>query len=281
MLTKLLTLFAGVSLLSGCAAQTPQPMRRCEGKKTTAEAIETLNSRRDKALPIRATGQCLLRYHAEGKEHKENFPVKLWFNPPDEIYLQGDIAFNAAGLVIGSNAEEFWFWLKPKEISSYWWGKWSQAGVWNRLAISPIVLLEAFGDVNVRQGDWALSRSGDFDLLSLYNEQNALAQKVYIERCDYIVAKDERLDAAGDIFFKAQFADYEKISEGFLVPKQIKMTAVSDDANEDSVEISLVSVQPTQLGQQQRQRLFVRPKPLGFDHVYKIVNVKAIEQTPE
>ena len=281
MLSRAVVLAAGILVLAGCAGRMQKTPSPCEGKKTTAEAIEALNQRCKMTRPIRAAGQCLLRYHAEGKEHKENFPVKLWFNPPDEIYLQGDIAFNAAGLVIGSNAEEFWFWLKPKEISTYWWGKWSQAGVWNRLAISPTVMLEAFGDVNVRQGDWALSRSGDFDLLSLYNEQNALLQKVYIERCDYVVAKVERLDAAGDVFFKAQFADYEKISEGFFVPKQIKMTAVSNDANEDSVEISLVSVQPTQLSEQQRQRLFVRPKPLGFDHVYKIVNGKAIEQTLE
>jgi hypothetical protein len=143
------------------------------------------------------------------------------------------------------------------------------------------VVLGALGDFNVRNGDWVLSRSGDFDLLSQYDEQNSALQKVYIEPCDYVVAKVERLDVAGDIFFRAEFADYKKIAEGFFVPKLIRMTATSDDANEDSVEISLVSVQPTQLSDQQRQRLFVRPKPLGFDHVYKIVDGKATEQTPE
>jgi hypothetical protein len=258
--------------------KTPSP---CAGKKTTAEAIEALNQRCKMTRPIRAAGQCLLRYHVEGKERKENFPVKLWVNPPDEIYLQGDIAFNAAGLVIGSNVDEFWFWLRPKEVSTYWWGRWLQAGVWNGLAISPTMVLEAFGEVNVRDGSWVLSRSGDFDLLSRYDVQNAPQQKVYIEPCDYVVAKIERLDPAGDILFRAEFTDYEKIAEGFFVPKLIRVTAISDDGREDSVEISLASVQPTRLSDQQRQRLFVRPKPLGFDHVYKIVDGKAVEQTSE
>ena len=131
-----------VLFFAGCAAQ---PMRHCPGKTTADEAIAVLKSHREKAVPIRATGQCLLQYHAEGKVRKENFPVKLWVNPPDEIYLQGDVAFDATGLVFGSNADEFWFWLKPKEVSSYWSGTWSQAGIWNGLAVSPMIALEAFG----------------------------------------------------------------------------------------------------------------------------------------
>ena len=210
-------------VFAGCAAQTQRPTRPCAGKKTAAEAIETLNQRRQQAKPIRAAGQCLLQYHLEGKQHKENFPVKLWVNPPDEIYLQGDVAFDAAGLVLGSNADEFWFWLKPKEISTYWWGKWSQAGVWNRLALSPAVLLEAFGSVNVQDGDWSLTRNGDFDVLSLHSEQSAVLKRVYIEPCDYVVTKIEYFDSAGKIVVRAEFADYEQIAEGFFVPTRIKI----------------------------------------------------------
>jgi hypothetical protein len=86
-----------ISVFAGCTTPTLQPVRYCEGKKTSAEAIETLNSHRDKAVPVRATGQCLLSYYLEGKQKKENFPVKLWINPPNEMYLQGDVAFDATG----------------------------------------------------------------------------------------------------------------------------------------------------------------------------------------
>jgi hypothetical protein len=264
-----------VLFFAGCAVQ---PMRHCPGKTTADEAIAVLKAHREKAAPIRATGQCLLQYHAEGKVRKENFPVKLWVNPPDEIYLQGDIAFDATGLVFGSNADEFWFWLKPKEVSSYWSGAWSQAGIWNGLAASPMIVLEAFGAVDIRNGNWTLSRDGNLDLLTLRNDRGVVIQKIYIDSCDYVVTKIERFDESGSIYLKAEFADYEKTAEGFLTPLRIKIVAVSEEGGEDSAAISLSSVKPAQLSSQQRQRLFVRPLPRGFDHIYRVIDGKTIEQ---
>jgi hypothetical protein len=260
---------------AGCAVQ---PMRHCPGKTTADEAIAVLKSHREKVVSVRATGQCLLRYHAESKVRKENFPVKLWVNPPNEIYLQGDVAFDATGLVFGSNADEFWFWLKPKEVSSYWSGIWSQAGIWNGLAVTPVIALEAFGSVDIRQGDWALSRDGNLDLLTLRNDSGVILQKIYIEPCDYVVTKMERFDESGDIYLKAEFSGYEKTVEGFLTPSRIKIVAVSQKGDEDSADISLSSVKPTELSAQQRQRLFVKPLPRGFDHIYRVIDGKAIEQ---
>jgi hypothetical protein len=268
-------LIISVLFFAGCVAQ---PMRHCPGKTTADEAIAILKSRREKITPIRATGQCLLRYYADGKFRKENFPVKLWVNPPGEIYLQGDIAFDATGLVFGSNADEFWFWLRPKEISSYWSGKWSQAGIWNGLAASPMVVLEAFGSADIRQGGWTLSRDGNFDLLVLHNDRAVIIQKIYIEPCDYVVKRIERFDESGEIYLKAEFADYENTAEGVLTPSRIKIVAVSENGNEDSAEISLSSIKTAELSVQQRQRLFVRPAPRGFNHIYLIVDGKALEQ---
>ncbi|MGD0571922.1 MAG: hypothetical protein ABSB11_02750 [Sedimentisphaerales bacterium] len=259
----------------GCAVQ---PMRHCPGKTTADEAIAALKSHREKAVPVRATGQCLLQYHAEGKVRKENFPVKLWVNPPDEIYLQGDIAFDATGLVFGSNVDEFWFWLKPKEVSSYWSGAWSQAGIWNGLAVTPVIALEAFGSVDIRNGDWTLNCNGNLDLLTLRSDRGIILQKIYIEPCDYVVKKIERFDESGDIYLRAEFAGYEKTAEGFLTPSRIKIVAVSKEGGEDSADISLSSVKPAQLSDQQRQRLFIKPLPRGFDHIYRVIDGKTIEQ---
>ena len=276
------TIFAVAAIfLTGCAIQAPHPTRPCPGKKSAAEAIETLNLRREKILPIRATGQCLLRYRLDGKQHKENFPVKLWINPPDEIYLQGDVAFDAAGLVFGANADEFWFWLKPKEISSYWWGSWSQAGNWDNLALSPKAVLEVFGSVDIQDGDWSLARIGNFDVLILNSEQGVVLKRVYIEPCDYIVSKIEYLDSAGKTTGLAEFAEYQQVNEGFLAPTSIKIAAFANDGSDDSARITLASVKPTQFTEQQRQRLFVRPQPRGFDHVYKIIDGAAIEHKTE
>jgi len=260
---------------AGCAVQ---PMRYCPGKTTSDEAIIALKSHSDKVTAVRAAGQCLLRYHAEGKVRKENFPVKLWVNPPDEIYLQGDIAFDAAGLVFGSNVDEFWFWLRPKEVSSYWFGAWSQAGICNGLAVSPVIVLEAFGSVDIKQGDWSLTHQGSLDVLALRNDNGGIIQKIYIEPCDYLVMKIERFDESGVIYLRAEFSGYEKTAEGVFTPSRIKIAAFSQKNDEDSADITLSSVKPAELTVQQKQRLFVRPLPRGFEHVYRVIDGRAVEQ---
>jgi hypothetical protein len=266
-----------VLLFVGCAVPTPKPVRTCPGKKTPDEAIAALNSRLSKIAPLRASGQCLLSYHLDNKPHKENFPVKLWVNPPGEIYLQGDVAFDATGLVLGANADEFWFWLKPKEISSYWWGAWAQTGMSRRIPLNPMVLLEAFGAVGVSQGDWSLTHA-NFDILWLHNEQGVLLKRIFIEPCDYVVAKIEYFDSSGAITATAEFSGYKQIAEGYLVPESIQIVVLSADGVEDSARISLTSVRPAQFNADQRRRLFVRPPPRGFDHVYEIIDGEVVEQ---
>ena len=280
MLVRPFALFACVLFLAGCAAQIKKPAIPCPGKKTADEAIAALNVKRQNIAPIRAAGQCLLRYRLEGKDHKENFPVKIWTSPPHEIYLQGDVAFDAAGLVLGSNADEFWFWLKPKEISTYWWGRWSQAGEFQRIPISPAVLLEAFGSVGVPVGDWSLTHAGS-DILWLHSDQGDLLKRIFIEPCDYLVAKVEYFDSTGRVAATAELAGYKKLAEDFLVPTRIKITVPESDGGKNSAEISLTSVNIAQINDQQRQRLFVRPKPRGFVHIYQIVDGKLIEQINE
>jgi hypothetical protein len=267
-----------ILIFAGCAVQTKMPAKPCPGKITADEAIAALNDRREKIAPIRASGQCLFLYYLNDKQHKENFPVKIWVNPPAEMYLQGDIAFDATGMVLGSNADEFWFWLKPKEISSFWWGKWSQAGQWESFALSPQVLLEAFGAVDIPVGDWSLTH-GRYDILWLHNDEGVLLKRVFIEPCDYVVAKIEYFDSAGRISATAELSGYKKLAEGFFVPAAIKVIAPAGDGKVNLALFSLASVNPAQLNEQQQQRLFVRPAPRGFEHIYQIVNGKAIEQT--
>ena len=93
-----------------------------------------------------------------------------------------------------------------------------------------------------------------------------------------MVTKIERFDDSGDIYLKAEFAGYEKTTEGFFTPSRIKIVAVSEEGSEDSVEITLSSVKTTELSSQQLQRLFVRPLSRGFNHIYRVIDGKAVEQ---
>src|SRR4030042_3023485 len=113
-------------IVGGCAGQMPKSVRICPGKESVTESLSLLRVQLESAVPLKEDGQCLLQYTEEkGRTKKENFPVKLWVNPPAEIYMQGDVALDPKGIILGSNKEEFWLAVRLKEVSGYWYGRWS------------------------------------------------------------------------------------------------------------------------------------------------------------
>jgi hypothetical protein len=236
----------GIVVFSGCARQTKEPLQVRPGAKSAAEALSILRSRSQNAVPLRANGQCRLRYYAEGKEHNENFPVKLWVNPPVQIYLQGDVAFDAKGIVLGSNGEEFWLSMRPKEISSYWWGLWSEGRCLEKLMIDPELVLEALGiaAIGSDQG-WSLSSEGAFDILTRRDEVTE-THKIYLSRYDYLVSKIGYLGPEGKASVVVELGKYKQVTEGFFAPDIIKIIKPAAEGGEGSVSIilSLDSIKP-------------------------------------
>ncbi len=278
---RLLFGFAAVILIvAGCAPQIQKPIPLCPGKKSAAEALTILRSRSENTAPIKANGRCRLLYYAEEKLNKENFPVKIWAAPPAEIYLQGDVAFDPRGLVLGSNEEEFWLAIKPKEISSYWWGRWSDESCLGKLMISPRTLLEALGIAQIGgEQNWSLSNEVTFDVLTKCNEQGIIVKKIYIFNSrDYPIKRIEHFDTNGQVAVVAELDKYKEVNNGFFVPTVIKMTNCARDNKGDSVEINLGSIKSANFTDKQRRRLFIRPQPQGFEHIYKIIDSDIIEQ---
>ncbi|MGA1980572.1 MAG: hypothetical protein ABSG99_08465, partial [Sedimentisphaerales bacterium] len=193
--------------------------RICPGKKSVAESLSSLRLQSENAVPLKADGQCLLQYYAEDrKPKKENFPVKLWVNPPVEIYMQGDVAFDPKGIVLGSNEDEFWLAVKLKGVSSYWWGQWSERSYPERLMISPRLVLEALGAAVVEdEENWSLSKDRAFDVLTK-QEDGIEIKKIYISTCDYLVRKIEYFGDDGKASIVMELDKYKEISKNFFVP---------------------------------------------------------------
>lgn len=278
MLRKLVTPLAAATLVfAGCGPEIKIPTRICPGKKSVAGALFELRLRSESAVSLRANGQCRLQYYADGdKPKKENFPVKVWVNPPAQIRLQGDVAFDPKAIVLGSNEREFWLAIKPKEISTYWWGEWSQTSCLEKLPISPRLLLEALGVVEVGGGEsWSLSNEGAFDVLTKRGEQGGMVEKIYIHSCNYRVWRIEYFDADGENAAITELYGYKEISEGFSIPTVIKIIKRAEDDKEDSVRITLGSVKPMEFTDKQ---IFKRRPPRGFKHVFRIVGGEVIEQ---
>ena len=283
MLPKLIPYISAVILiLAGCASEIRKPKEICPGKDSVDEALAVLQSHSQNVVPLRANGQCRLEYYVEGKEklQRENFNVRLWVNPPVELYLQGDKTLVPKAIMLGSNEREFWLSIRPKEISAHWWGNWSEQDLSEGLVINPRTLLESLGigGVETKQ-DWSLSNEGPYDIIAK-REQDVVIKKIYVYSCDYRVRQIEFFDRDGKAVACAELDKYKKVSDGFFIPSLIKVTTYAQEAGESSLSITLdlKSIKPATITEPRRNVLFKLPKPRGFKNVYRIVNGKWFKQ---
>ncbi len=271
---------SAVLIFAGCGPKMQRPMRVCPGAESAAAALSVQKQRFESAVAFRANGRCFLSYYDEqGKRRSENFPVKLWSEPPGQFYLQGDVAFDPKGIVLGSNQREFWLSMKPKKIRSYVWGQRSQQSCFEDLAINPTLLLEALGIIELdTDGNWSLSSSSAFDILTR-RQAAGIVKKVYVYNCDRLVRRIEYFGADGEVLVVTVLAKYKAVSEAFGVPSVINIVRHRQGGRSDSVSITLNSIKPVSLTEKQQSRLFSRPEPAGFKHIYRLdENCDMIEQ---
>jgi hypothetical protein len=277
---SVIIIFALILFHAGCEPQRREPEPIFPGKKTVSEALHVLNSRSQNMGPLKASGQCLWQHYSEGKARNEHFAVKIWVNPPAEVYLQGDIGFNPRGIVLGSNANEFWLLIKP-EVSRYSWGKWSEQGSSSGLMFVPKTLDEAFGIVEVSdEKAWSLSKEDNFDVLVRGNNNHGIDKKIYISRRDYLVRKIEYFDVNGEAMAIAELDRYREVSKEFFVPASIKIIMYGEEGSDGSatIRLSLTSVKPESFTEIRRNILFNRPKMSGYKNIYRIINAQMVEQ---
>jgi len=284
--------FAAVILIfAGCAPEIQGPVEVVPGKESVAEALSVLKARSQNAVPLLAKGRCLLQYYdAEKKKpKKEPLTVRVLVKPPFEIYLQGDATLVPKAVVLGSNEREFWLALKPKEISTYWWGQWSEQVSSQGLTINPRTVLEAIGVVEIKaEENWSLSNEGAFDVLTRREPPFLLSQestgvvtkKIYIYSRDYLVRKIEYFDSNGQAVAYTELEGYKEVSDGYFVPALINIIAYRQNNGEDSLNINLhlMSIKPKEITEGMQNYFFNRPEPRGFEHVLVNEGGKWIEQ---
>lgn len=273
-----LSIAAAILILAGCAPEIRRPTEVCPGRESAAESLAALQSGSQNIVPLWAKGQCFLQYSADKKKHKENLTVRVLVKPPIELYFQGDASLVPKAVVLGSNEQEFWLSIRPKEISTYWWGKWSQQDSPEGLIINPKTLLEALGVAEVdNDEDWSLSNEGVFDILTR-RERGVIIKKIYIYSCDYRIRKIEYFDSNGRAVAYTELDKYKEISEGFFVPALIKVVTHDRNNAEDSfsITLNLKSVKPAT--EKQKNYPFNRLRPKGLKHQYRVVNGRWIEE---
>ncbi|MHC4214026.1 MAG: hypothetical protein ACYSWP_11700 [Planctomycetota bacterium] len=275
-----------VVVLAGCGPKDIEPVRECPGAFSLEDSLGRFRARSEAAVLFKAWGYCRFIYHSRGKLHKEPFWIKLWANPPYDFYAEGDVGFDPRGIRLGSNRDEFWLVIKP-EISSYWWGKWSENKDIDRLVVSPRLIIEALGLVgpDERTGGekWSLKRLGRYDVLKLSDDQGMTVKKVYVETCDYLVRKIEYF-SDGKRSVLMELDKYRKVTEGFSVPRKISMLRNKSNGKQESVLITLDNAKPNPgLKNRARKNMFNPPERerLKVKNEYRIIQGRPIKLVRE
>jgi hypothetical protein len=266
--------------LGGCGPQRPEPYVDCPSAGLASVSLAKLQAQSAGAMMIYATGDCRLVFYRKGKPHPEEVDIRLWFNPPDEICIQGDIALLSNAIVLGSNSDEFWLVIKPKQISRYYWGTWAENPNVDELPVSPRLILDAFGLFEAQgpndRGAWSLETSGRQDVLTLRDEDGMAVKSLHIDRCDYFVRKVDYY-SDGRTTVTMELDKYRKVSEEFSVPGRIKMIRNRADGKEESAMITLGSAKPKPLGDKARDKLFNRRELREIRNEYMVIDGRPIK----
>jgi hypothetical protein len=277
---RISALWAAVLLLGGCVTQPQKPkLQVCPGKATAAEALQTLTARAQSAVPVWASGRAVLTYHAPDKKKPErhSLTILLRFDPPARLYLQGSVTAVERAVILGSNEEEFWLALRPKEISSYYIGRWQDVRDFEGLVMSPRVVLEAVGIVNMPGAEpnpalWKLENKGPYDILTQRDESGRPVRRLHVYACDYTVHEIEYFDRRGKVVAVAQLGGYKPLEKGFSVPTRISVVSARPDGRKDSVVMDLESPKTKPFTEKQRQQIFRPPDADKYEHIYLYEN---------
>jgi hypothetical protein len=270
-----------LALLGGCVTQPQKPkLEVCPGKATAAEALQTLTARAQSAVPVWASGHAVLTYYAPDRKKPErhSLTILLRFDPPARVYLQGSVTAIERAVILGSNEEQFWLALKPKEISSFYLGRWQDVRDFEGLVMSPRVVLEAVGIINVPGTEpnpalWKLENKGPYDILTQRDESGHPVRRLHVYACDYTVREIEYFDRRGKVVAVAQLDGYKPVEKSlFSAPTQISVVSTRPDGRKDAVVMELSSVRTKPFNEKQREGLFRPPDADKYEHVYQYEN---------
>ena len=238
---KRIFIFILFVFLVGCGGPRIEKFNICPGKPTLNDSVTAMRTNA-KVLPFSAQGRCLATIYDNNKKRKENFSVRLWFNPPKELRLFGEFPFNPRGLDIGSNEKDFWFAAKPRELgNSFAWGLWQEQQEFVA-DLGPKIILEAFGSITFdKDADWFLSNEGHFDILTL-KTQDRIVKKIYIYSCDYRVRKIEYFYGKGSLSLVLELSNYSIRFDGCSFASQMLIRLLHTDRKEDSFKIIFKTV---------------------------------------
>lgn len=257
-------------ILGGCAAPPQEPGAPLPGKATIAEAVAALDARRAALIPLRAGGQCRIKWwDDEDKVHEESCSIELRVCPPQRVFLVGSGLLGEM-IRLGADENAFYLRVKPKEVSAYWGGRRDQlAACGQTLWINPDNLLEALGVVRVDRS-WILQHENGTDILTRLSPDGRLAKQIRIDCGGYRVRRIDYHAPGGALAATIEMNDYEAIEGGVVVPTRLEMTVYRSEGKHAVVTLDLSGVRRFEPTDAQKEKLFRPADTRGFKHVYRL-----------
>jgi len=280
------TCFLLFTFFMGCTPAVIKLLPICPGKANVNEALATLQSQSQNMIPlITKKGECVIDYYKDNEPHTQHLNIRIFFiKPQSQIYMQAAAGVMEKAVVLGSNDEEFWLELNPKEISTYFWGKWSEQNPDNpeqysiaQLIINPATILEALGIAEIdTNANWSLTNKNGYDILTK-TVQNVTLKKVHVHCCDYKVRKIEYFDNSGSPVAIIEMDDYLEVAENLLLPHKIKVNMITEHI-EDTLNLEMTLKQIRKATEKEENFVITRPEPLRYENVYRIIDGQLYEQ---
>jgi len=279
---RIILLIVLASVLAGCGPKIKKPEVICAGQADIGAAIAKLSANRANLTSLKAKYNGRYEYWDErGKHGPDSITTNIRLEPPGNIYVQGDVSIITRAVLLGSNSDEFWFAMKPKDISRYIWGKWHEEGTsssnqcMEKLWLGPAVWFEAMGVITFDANElasWRLRRVRGYDVLERRNSDNVVLKRIHVYNCNYEVRKIEYFDNAGKPIGEATLDKYEPVKgrEQWQIPGELEIKLWARDGVSQRLFIKLSSGETDQFTDKQRNVFFSRPSTKGFETVIRI-----------
>ena len=265
--------FCVVLMWSGCEVtpviEDEEPQLVVTGKNSVAEAGSVLEEHRLQMIPVDASGELFYKEYAGGKR-KENLKftgAQLRFVPERWMYFRANNLFGEA-IRLGSNDEEFWLRMKPKEVNRYWSGSWDRLeNCREQLLLSPKAMLEALGLISI-DSSWKIVNQPGVDVLVKYDGAGLPLKMIYIRTSDYLIDKIEYYGKGIFVAVEVKLSKYKQIEGKVSVPGNIMITSFDEGVVQSTMEVKFKSIkrfEPTK--KDLSGRLF---KPVGFKGIGKV-----------
>lgn len=206
---------------------------------------------------------------------KETYNLKFYYEPMSNVYMQADHVLLGKAVIAGGNDDQYWLWIRHKEVDSYWFGSWQSGCIDSStsLPINPSVILEAMGLLYCPQDYKKVKCSCSAHVFSV-----ALAdggeKKLWFDCCDDKLAKIEIFGAKGNPVVLCTIKNYFSTSDGAKLPAKLEMTVYSDSREiaKATIKFKPESFKLREYSDVFRKSFFAQPKPDGVKNVYQILD---------